>query len=101
MAAGACSPPPPPPLHTKWARRVPHPVLIGHAASLSQGLQHIGAHVEALPREHLKPYTQPRARGACTLEDVSREGATDPPPNGRFRARLKCPTGFLPDPTDL
>jgi len=25
----------PPPLRTKWTRRVPHPVLIGHAASLS------------------------------------------------------------------
>ena len=30
------SPPPPPPPRTKWTRRVPHPVLIGHAASLSQ-----------------------------------------------------------------
>ena len=29
------SPPPPPP-RTEWTRRVPHPVLIGHAASLSQ-----------------------------------------------------------------
>ena len=29
------SPPPPPP-RTKWTRRVPHPVLIGHAASLTQ-----------------------------------------------------------------
>ena len=29
-------PPPPPPPRTKWTRRVPHPVLIGHAASLSQ-----------------------------------------------------------------
>ena len=29
-------PPPPPPSRTKWTRRVPHPVLIGHAASLSQ-----------------------------------------------------------------
>ena len=28
------SPPPPPP-RTKWTRRVPHPVLIGHAASLT------------------------------------------------------------------
>ena len=28
----------PPPLRTKWTRRVPHPVLIGHAASLSSGL---------------------------------------------------------------
>ena len=26
----------PPPSRTKWTRRVPHPVLIGHAASLSQ-----------------------------------------------------------------
>ena len=28
-------PRPPPPLRTKWTRRVPHPVLIGHAASLT------------------------------------------------------------------
>jgi hypothetical protein len=27
--------PPPPPSCTKWTRRVPHPVLIGHAASLT------------------------------------------------------------------
>jgi hypothetical protein len=27
---------PPPTPRTKWTRRVPHPVLIGHAASLSQ-----------------------------------------------------------------
>ena len=26
---------PPPPPRTKWTRRVPHPVLIGHVASLS------------------------------------------------------------------
>ena len=32
-------PPPPPPLRTKWTRRVPHPVLIGHAASLLGGGQ--------------------------------------------------------------
>ena len=30
-------PPPPPPSRTKWTRRVPHPVLIGHAASLLLG----------------------------------------------------------------
>ena len=29
------SAPPPPPSRTKWTRRVPHPVLIGHAASLT------------------------------------------------------------------
>ena len=28
------APPPPPSPRTKWTRRVPHPVLIGHAASL-------------------------------------------------------------------
>ena len=28
-----------PPPRTKWTRRVPHPVLIGHAASLSQVLK--------------------------------------------------------------
>jgi hypothetical protein len=27
--------PPHPPPRTKWTRRVPHPVLIGHAASLT------------------------------------------------------------------
>ena len=31
----ASPPPPPPPPRTKWTRRVPHPVLIGHAASLT------------------------------------------------------------------
>jgi len=31
-----CPPLPPPPLRTKWTRRVPHPVLIGHAASLTR-----------------------------------------------------------------
>ena len=59
-------PPAPPPSRTKWTRRVPRPVLIGHAASLSQvaewGCAHLvrrvkhddgaarGAHVrDALP----------------------------------------------------
>ena len=32
--SGNAGPPPPPP-RTKWTRRVPHPVLIGHAASLT------------------------------------------------------------------
>jgi len=33
LARAGCVPPPP--LRTKWTRRVPHPVLIGHAASLT------------------------------------------------------------------
>ena len=35
-SAGGCPPPPPPLFRTNRTRRVPHPVLIGHAASLSQ-----------------------------------------------------------------
>jgi len=31
----ARNPPPPPPSRTKWTRRVPHPVLIGHVASFT------------------------------------------------------------------
>ena len=38
----------PPPPRTKWTRRVPHPVLIGHAASLSQVLQRDPVHFECL-----------------------------------------------------
>ena len=35
-AASPSAPPPPSPLpRTKWTRRVPHPVIIGHAASLT------------------------------------------------------------------
>ena len=37
------SPPPPPPPRTKWTRRVPHPVLIGHAASLTGRASNRGA----------------------------------------------------------
>ena len=35
LARAPAAPPPPPPPRTKWTRRVPHPVLIGHAASLT------------------------------------------------------------------
>ena len=51
--------PPPPPSRTKWTRRVPHPVLIGHAACLTGALpvaargwrpQGGGAHRRALAR---------------------------------------------------
>ena len=32
-----------PPPRTKWTRRVPHPVLIGHAASLTRSVSALGA----------------------------------------------------------
>jgi hypothetical protein len=35
VPAAQVTPPPPPPPRTKWTRRVPHPVLIEHAASLT------------------------------------------------------------------
>jgi len=35
LPAAPMVPPAPPPPRTKWTRRVPHPVLIGHAASLT------------------------------------------------------------------
>ena len=41
-------PPPPPPPRTKWTRRVPHPVLIGHAASLTSSKPN---HLYAWPLE--------------------------------------------------
>jgi len=44
--------PPPPSSRAKWTRRVPHPVLIGHAASLSQVLR---AHAAAARRAARHP----------------------------------------------
>ena len=41
------SPPPPHTPRTKWTRRVLHPVLIGHAASLSQ-VEALVKHLEEL-----------------------------------------------------
>ena len=70
---GGLPPPPPPPSRTKWTRRVPHPVLIGHAASLSQ----VGAY------------------GAHGLEVVhfSRAGALTPPVSPpRVPARRAAPS---------
>ena len=39
VAARERLPPPPPAPRTKWTRRVPHPVLTGHAASLTHPSQ--------------------------------------------------------------
>ena len=49
-AALVCAPPLSPPHRTKWTRRIPHPVLIGHAASLSP----------PTPRAAPAPLTPPR-----------------------------------------
>jgi len=62
-AAPAVSPPPPP--RNEWTRRVPHPVLVGHAASLSQAAGAAALHREAL--------NTPRA--CCARVDYAAAGA--------------------------
>jgi len=72
-AALLVSPPPP---RTKWTRRVPHPVLIGHAASLSQ------VYYVALARSNAAALG---AQGETlqTLVDLAtaEEGYATPPPS--------------------
>ena len=46
---GAAMRSPPPPPRTKWTRRVPHPVLIGHAASLTSNVEIALAALRARP----------------------------------------------------
>jgi hypothetical protein len=47
-------PPHPHPSRTKWTRRVPHPVLIGHAASLSQAAPKVRSAVQASITDMIK-----------------------------------------------
>jgi hypothetical protein len=70
---------PPPPSRTKWTRRVPHPVLIGHAASLSQA--RLRAREEA--RVH-------RQQAADSRGDV---------PRLTNHERLQCPPARRPEAT--
>jgi hypothetical protein len=78
----AC-PPPPPPSRTKWTRRVPHPVLIGHAASLSQACLTLGGvpwrHVPAWRARTLRA---PHSCGSTVCWQVS----APPAPRGAARA---------------
>ena len=57
--------PPPPPPRNEWTRRVPHPVLVGHAASLPQAAGAAALHREAL--------NTPRA--CCARVDYAAAGA--------------------------
>ena len=68
------TPPPPPPLRTNRTRRVPHPVLIGHAASLTPCLR--PALRPALRRAHGRAV----GRSKCTaaLPSRGRGGGTHP-----------------------
>ena len=56
--------PHPPPPRTKWTRRVPHPVLTGHAASLTPYPQDMNAP----PARRVAPCPAPAARHALSLD---------------------------------
>ena len=66
---------PPPPPRTKWSRRVPHPVLIGHAASL--------APYKTDTRRRRRATAPPRSscwRGGSLWGWRARSGRSWPPP---------------------
>ena len=60
----ACAPRPP--SRTKWTRRVPHPVLIGHAASLTR----YAADRACAPRPHSLPFPLPTGASAPSREQL-------------------------------
>jgi hypothetical protein len=60
----------PPPSRTKWTRRVPHPVLIGHAASLSQVRRRLPRRPQLGPRGPRR-----RARGAAPAREPAAAGS--------------------------
>ena len=66
-------PPPPPPPRTKWTRRVPHPVLIGHAVCLVFA-----------PRRWHAPQTRPRG---CSAAGGHRPRRPRRPPAARTALR--------------
>ena len=75
---GRRSPPPPPPSRTKWTRRVPHPVLIGHAAcrrSKSAG---------APWRTTTRPSRRCGPRARC----LPRPALPSPPPRTKWTRRV-------------
>jgi len=79
-AAGSVPPPSFP--RTKWTRRVPHPVLIGHAASLSQVRWPAGSRAEArsLPARAAAPHARRAARQPRRARLARAHGAPPPLP---------------------
>ena len=75
---GRCScagPTPPPPPRTKWTRRIPHPVLIGHAASLPP----------------YRPHGRSRRSSSATSSRSTRRSSTLPSGRaGNARAAAEC-----------
>jgi hypothetical protein len=82
----------PPPPRTKWTRRVPHPVRIGHAASLSQVGG--GGDPRRRPARRRARVRAPAARRAAReplLSGGRRDAAAAPPPRGSARPRGSAP----------
>ena len=77
-------PPPPPPPRTKWTRRVPHPVLIGHAASPHPVL--IG-HAASLSQVGISETEGCDAYVVLRYLDVERHRTA---PKARARPALRC-----------
>ena len=75
---------PPPPPRTDWTRRVPHPVLIGHAASLSQvfGGEDVGtlfpAHQRPTKFQHWLLFSS-QPKGSVILCDGVTQARAAPP----------------------
>ena len=93
--AGGLSPAPPSP-RTKWTRRVPHPVLIGHAASLTP-YQSARATTRLLtdPRAPCQMLQHPddvaRFRAECGVGTKLGKVALPPPPSPRTKWTRRVP----------
>jgi hypothetical protein len=75
----------PPPLRTKWTRRVPHPVLIGHATSLPR----TGTAVLCAPRRSARRRSRSRLRSGRSASRASRQPRCSSSGNHRPRARWR------------
>jgi hypothetical protein len=74
--------PPPPPPRTKWTRRVPHPVLIGHAASAGSR----SYRVVTPGTKHHAHNTAPGPRSDATLEPFLAADKSSTPHSRAIRA---------------
>ena len=71
----AGSPPPSPPLRTKWTRRVPHPVRIGHASSPGAGPAETTSPSSGAPRPRVRRAVRARrSRSRSTAGFLTRCG---------------------------
>ena len=93
------SPPPPPP-RTKWTRRVPHPVLIGHAACVSTRARRRGRQsLEVVVSGHARDAVSPPP--LCAPCRVELGGAAYAAQLQRFQRSRQPRTSATPHPPSL